>query len=233
MTARRSFYLYASLACALVVFAGFAPTYFLRRLSDLPPLSLRVQIHGAAFTAWMLLFVTQVALLRAARRDFHRQLGVVGAVLAILMLGVGAAAAIDVAGRFETTGFRPHGLAPTAFLAIELGTLLQFAAFVFLAIGFRRRPEAHKRLMLLATITILPPAIARFHLENHGLDIPNIATFVAYLFVVVAVAYDFARTRRTHAVYVWGGLAMLAWMFARVAIGKTDAWQPIARWLID
>jgi hypothetical protein len=39
--------------------------------------------------------------------------------------------------------------------------------------------------------------------------------------------------RRVHPVYLWGGLAMLAWMFLRAAIGKTEAWQPIGRWLID
>ena len=233
MTARRNFYLYMALTFGLVAFAGFAPTYFLRALSDLPPLSIRAHVHGAVFTAWVLLFVAQAALVRADRRDLHRPLGVAGAVLAIAMIGAGVAAVVGVAARFEATGFRPHGLPPAAFLAVQLGMLLQFAAFVALAIGFRHHADVHKRLMLLATISILPPAIARFHLENHGLDIPNISTLVAYLLLVAAAAYDFARARRVHAVYVWGGLAMLAWMFARVAIGRSEAWQPIARWLLD
>lgn len=233
MTARRNFYLYTALTFGLVAFAGFAPTYFLRAFSDLPPLSIRAHVHGAVFTAWVLLFVAQAALVRADRRDLHRRLGVVGAVLAIAMIGAGIAAVVGVAARFEVTGFRPHGLPPPAFLAVQLGMLLQFAAFVALAIGLRRQGDVHKRLMLLATISILPPAVARFHLENHGLDIPNISTLATYLLVVAAAAYDFARARRVHAVYVWGGLAMLAWMFARVAIGRSEAWQPIARWLID
>jgi hypothetical protein len=148
------------------------------------------------------------------------------------MVWAGTAAALGVAARFEVSGFRPHGLTPAAFLAVQLGMLLQFAAFVALAIAFRRQPDVHKRLMVLATISILPPAVARFHLDNY-LDVPNLATLVAYLLVVVAAVYDFARMRRVHGAYVWGGLAMLAWMLMRSAIGKTDAWQPIARWLLD
>jgi hypothetical protein len=233
MTARRNFYLYMSLAFGLVVFVGFAPTYFLRGLSSMPPLSIRAHIHGAVFTAWILLFIAQVALVRADRRDLHRQLGIAGAVLAVLMLAVGAAAAIGVAARFETTGFRPLGLAPSQFLGVQLLELLQFAVLIALAIRFRRQSDVHKRLMLLATITILPSAVARFHLEKHGFDFPYMATLLTYMLIVVAAVYDVARTRRVHAVYVWGGLAMLAWMVLRVEIGKTEAWQPIARWLID
>ena len=149
------------------------------------------------------------------------------------MVWVGTWAALGVVARFEATGFRPHGLTPVAFLAGQLGMVLQFAVLVGLAIAFRRRPDVHKRLMLLATISILPPAVARFHLENHGLGGAYTNTLIAYALVFVAAAFDFARMRRVHAVYIWGGLAMLAWMVARSAIGKTDWWQPIGRWLID
>lgn len=232
MTARSNFYLCLSLACALTAFAGFAPSYFLRSFSDLPPLPMQAHVHGALFTAWVLLFVVQAALVRNDRRNLHRSLGQVGAALALLMVWAGVAAALGVAARFEASGFRPHGLNPAAFLAVQLGMILQFATFVALAIACRRRPDVHKRLMVLATISILPPAVARFHLDNY-VDVPNIATLVAYLLVVVAAFYDFARMRRVHAAYVWGGFAMLAWMLMRSAIGRTDAWQPIARWLID
>jgi hypothetical protein len=233
MTASRPLYIYMSLACAVTAFAGFAPTYFLRGLSDLPPLSLRAHLHGGIFTAWMLLFVAQAALIRAERRDLHRSLGAAGAALAVLMVWVGAWAALGGAARSEATGFHPHGLTPVAFLAVQLGMVLQFAVLVGLAVALRRSPDVHKRLMLLATISILPPAVARLHLENYGLGGAYTNTLVAYLLVVVAASFDFARMRRVHAVYIWGGLAMLAWMVARSAIGKTEWWQPIGRWLID
>jgi hypothetical protein len=232
MTARPNFHLYVAVACAMTAFAAFSPTYFLRGLSDLPPLSTRAHIHGAVFSAWMLLFVAQATLVRADRCDLHRQLGIAGAALAVLMVWAGAAAALGVAVRFEASGFRPHGLTPVAFLAVQLGMLLQFATFIALAIGFRRRADVHKRLMVLATISILPPAIARLHLENYGLTVPHAATLIAYLFVLVAAGHDYARVRRVHPAYLWGGLAMLAWMFLRSELGKTEAWHAIGRWLI-
>lgn len=232
-TAARPFYIYMSLACALTAFAGFAPTYFLRPFSDLPPLSLRAHVHGALFTAWVLLFVTQAALVRADRRDLHRSLGMAGAALAVLMVWAGAWAALGVAVRFEQTGFRPHGLTAVQFLSIQLNMVLQFAVFVGLAIAFRRRPDVHKRLMVLAAISILPPAVARFHLEKYGLGGAYTNTLIAYSLVVVAAAFDLVRTRRVHPAYIWGGLAMIAWMFARLAIGKAEWWQPIGRWLVD
>lgn len=230
--ASRRFYLYMAVACAITVFGGFAPTYFVRGLSDLPPLPPSVHLHGAVFTAWMLLFIGQAALVRADRRDLHRRLGVIGAALALLMVWTGVAATLGVVARFEASGFRPHGLTPLAFLAAQLGMLLQFAALVAVAIWLRRRPDVHKRVMLLATISILPPAVARFHLESYGVTLANVNTLLAYGLVVVAVVRDFVRMRRVHSAYIWGGLAMLAWMYLRVAIGKSDAWQPIGRWLI-
>jgi FtsH-binding integral membrane protein len=232
-TAARPFYVYMSLACAVTAFAGFAPTYFLRSLSDLPPLSLRAHIHGALSTAWMLLFVAQTVLVRADRRDLHRSLGIAGAVLAALVVWAGFWASIGAVVRFEATGFRPHGLTPVAFLSTQLGTVLQFAVLVGLGLVFRRRSDVHKRLMLLATISMLPPAIARLHLENYGVNIHYSSPLVAYVLVVIAAAFDLARLRRVHPVYIWGGPAMLAWMVARSEIGTMDWWQPIGRWLVD
>lgn len=231
--ATRYFYIFMSLACALTAFVGFGRTYFFRGLSELPPLSIRAHLHGAVFSAWMLLFFTQAALVRARQRNLHRRLGIVGAVLAALMVWTGVAAALGVAARFQATGVFPHGLTPIAFLATQLGMVAQFAVLVALAIAFRRRSEVHKRLMVLATISILPPAVARLHLENYGLTIPFASTFVAYLLIVVAVSCDLATTRRVHPAYLWGGVAIFAWMFLRYAIGRTEAWQAMGQWLIS
>src|SRR5437870_683872 len=69
----------------LSAFAGFAPTYFLRGLSDKAPLSPLLHVHGAAFSAWLLLLVTQSTLVAAHRVAWHKRLGIFGAVLAAAM----------------------------------------------------------------------------------------------------------------------------------------------------
>ena len=149
------------------------------------------------------------------------------------MIWVGASAALGVAAKFQVAGIAPHGLTPATFLAIQLAMLLQFAVLVGLAVGFRRRSDIHKRLMLLATISILPPAVARFHLENYGVTGAYASTLLAYPLVVVAAGYDIRKAGRLHPAYLWGGISMLAWMFFRSAIGKTEGWQAIGEHLIN
>lgn len=60
------------LAILLPVFAGFAPSWFPRGMIDsggrpLTPLSPLILVHGAAFTAWNLLFIVQTWLVPARR----------------------------------------------------------------------------------------------------------------------------------------------------------------------
>jgi hypothetical protein len=50
--------------------------------------------HGVVMTTWRVVFAAQVGLVAAGRTDLHRRLGLSGLVLAILVIGVGVAAAI-------------------------------------------------------------------------------------------------------------------------------------------
>lgn len=74
---------YSGMAAAILagVFVGFAPSYYLKGTfrPALPPLSPLVHLHGAAFTCWVLLFVTQAVLVARGRVEVHRRLGVAGA----------------------------------------------------------------------------------------------------------------------------------------------------------
>jgi hypothetical protein len=79
------------------VFVGFAPTYFLRTLSDRPPLPWLVHLHGVLFSTWILLLLVQTTLVAVKRTDLHRLLGVGGGALAVLMIPVGFCVAISAA----------------------------------------------------------------------------------------------------------------------------------------
>jgi hypothetical protein len=116
-------------------------------------------------------------------------------------------------------------------LLFQLGALALFAAFLLLALWQRRRsPTAHQRLMLLATIAILPPALARLPLIGVR---PILALLASLLFVVAGIAYDLRTRGRPHAVYVLGGLALLISAPVRFALSQTSAWHAIARSLIE
>src|SRR5882672_11396865 len=142
-------------AMGLTVFTGFAPTYYLQFFAGGPtatltggPFTALAHVHGALFTAWVLFFVVQTALVASHRVAVHRRLGVAGAVLAAAMILVGTSTAIAAAAR----GAAPVGVDPLAFLAIPIFDMVLFATLVGSALVMRSDKEAHKRLMLLAYI---------------------------------------------------------------------------------
>ena len=221
----RIFYTGMAAAIAATVFAGFAPTYFLKGYFGSPPLSLLVHAHGLAFTAWLLLFFTQTVLVASRRVDLHRKLGVVGAVLAAILVILGVATTIGSIRANHT----PPGIDPRSFLALPFFDMLTFAILVGVGITFRKRPETHKRLMLLATIAMLDAAIGRLP----GVFALGPLAFFAIqdLFVVAGPIYDFASRRRVNAAYLWGGLLILLSQPVRLLVSQTPMWLAFGDWL--
>ena len=222
----RQFFSGMAIAAALTVFAGFAPTYYLRGLSDRPPLSTVLQVHGILFTAWILLFLVQTRLVARKRIAVHRRLGAVGGVLVLLMLAAGYAAAIDSARRGFTP---PGGPPPLVFFIVPIADLVVFAVLAGSAFYTRRRPDTHKRLMLLATIALLTAAIARLPgVLDKG---PLVFFALTDVFILVCFAYDKLTRGRVQPAFLWGGLFLIASHPARLAIGGTSAWLSLAAWL--
>ena len=89
----RLFYTGMALAIAITVFAGFARTYYLRPYFGTPALSPLLNLHGLVFSSWLLLFFIQTVLVAAKRIRVHRRLGIVGAVIAALVVVVGTSTA--------------------------------------------------------------------------------------------------------------------------------------------
>ena len=221
-----------SAMAALIVFtavAGFARTYFLRPVlpaAAQPELTPLIHVHGVLFTGWVLLFLVQVRLVAAKRIDLHRRLGVVGAVLAALMVAVGTLTAVQGVVR----GVAPFGIEPRRFLIVPLFAIGLFAGFVFAGVRARRDSQSHKRLMLLGTIALLPPAIARWVLLL-GLGAP-VVLLISTLFLLPLVAWDLRTQRRLHPVTLWGGLLLVVSGPLRLVLAQTDGWLRISAWLV-
>lgn len=228
----RLFYGGMAVAMGLTVFAGFAATYYLRLLDGGPKVTLTggpftglVHLHGALFTAWVLLFIVQTALVSSRRVAVHRRLGVAGGVLAAAMVAAGTTIAIATAAR----GSAPPGMDPLAFLIIPLFDMVLFSIFVATALTLRRDKEAHKRLMLLAYVSIIVAAVGR---------LPGVLAMgppgffgLSFLFVVAAMIYDFVSRGRVHKAYLWGGALILVSVPVRLAISGTGAWRSLAELL--
>ncbi|MEJ0037848.1 MAG: hypothetical protein WDO68_17535 [Gammaproteobacteria bacterium] len=229
----RRFFSGMAIALLLTVFAGFAPTYYLRGTFGSPPLTPSLWVHGFAFSAWMVLLVIQTSLIAANRIDIHRRLGVGGGALAVLMMVLGAYVAISRTASGEVLS--PPGVSPLAFLTVSLAAIIVFPVLLGSAMGFRKRPDIHKRLVLIATLELVMAAVGR--LPGIFNPLGPIALGVAGLFVVtdlflVPIAvYDWRSRGRLHPATLWGGAFFIISQPLRGMLGTTAAWTSFAAWL--
>lgn len=223
----RRFYVGMAIAIAITVFAGFSRSYFLKSWYGTPELSRLLHVHGLVFTTWVLFFLAQAVLVATGRTYLHRRMGIGGAVLAALVVIVGTAVAIT---RVKTGVSPIPGVPPLAFLAIPFFDMVVFAVLVSTALYFRRRLEAHKRLMTLSMITLLAAPIARL---NFPLLPPGPPTFfgLADLFIVAMLVYDLSTRGKVHPATIWGGLLIVASQPLRLMISGTAPWLAFASWL--
>jgi hypothetical protein len=228
-TARRTrrFYVGMAIAITITVFAGFSRSYFLKSWYGTPELSGLLHVHGLVFTAWVLFFLSQAMLVATGRTYLHRRMGIAGAVLAALVVIVGTAVAIT---RVKTGVSPIPGVPALAFLAIPLFDMVVFAILVSAAIYFRRRLEAHKRLMTLSMISLLAAPIARMTFLPLP---PGPPTFfgLSDLFIVVLLVYDLSTRGKVHPATIWGGLLIVASQPLRLMISGTAPWMSFASWL--
>lgn len=224
----RLFFTGMSVALVITVFAGFSRTYFLRSYFNSQPLVPLLRLHGLVFSSWLALFLTQTTLVAANRTRIHRRLGIAGAVIATLMVLIGSGTAII---RAKIIAVPPGAPSPLVFLTVPLGDMLIFAILVGLAFYFRRRPDVHKRLMLLATIAILPAAVARLPFD-FILRFGPLAFFgLSDLFILPCLIYDVATRGRPHRATVLGGALIIISHPLRLIVGNTHAWLVFASWL--
>jgi uncharacterized membrane protein YozB (DUF420 family) len=222
-------YAWVAFFIPIIVLAGFARSYYLKGLFDTPALpGLLVHLHGLVMTSWVALFVAQVWLVASRRTRVHQRLGVLGALLAALLIVVGYVTAVSAAARGASPG-------PTAlqFLVVPIFDLLVFAILIGTALYYRRRLETHKRLMLLAAVNLLTPAIARIPLHFIETGGPLAFFGLTDLCVLACVAYDTVKHCRLHPVFLWGTLLIIASQPLRLMLAGTDAWIRFATWLVS
>ena len=227
----RLFYTGMTVVFLLLVFAGFARSYYLKPyFSTPPPMTPLLHLHGLLFTSWIVLLFAQTTLVAANQTRVHRRLGVAGGALAGLMVLVGTTTAVVRAKGVEPP---PGSPSPLAFLTIPLGDMLVFALLVGAAFYYRRRVDVHKRLMLLATITLLPAAVARLPFDLFLQGGPLVFFGLPDLFILVILLYDLLTRGRPHRATVLGGLLLVASHPLRLVVGNTQVWLSFATWLTN
>lgn len=225
----RRFYTGMAIAIFLVVFVGFGRSFFLRPLFPEHPSPSEpiFYIHGALFTLWILLFVSQVTLISRGSVQLHRNIGLLGMLLAIAMVILGTMGAVYAAAR--PTGFVGIPVPALSFLAIPLFDMILFPAFVTMAYLERHNPQSHKRWMVLATLNLITAAIARWPIIS---SLGPLAYFgLTDLFVVALAIWDFKSRKKLHRVTLRGGLLLIISHPLRLVVSGTAAWLSFAGWV--
>lgn len=223
---RSRFYVGMSSALLLIVLAGFTPTLYLRAFFNVPEIPVFVFVHGIVLTAWFVGFFLQTALVAVRRTDIHRRLGWVLAGLGVIVLASSTAVTLNMVPRRVALGMdieariaRFSGIVWSDFAA-----LLAFTIFLSTAIALRRHPESHKRLMLLSSISLVAPALARIFLRwpvFAGLDI--VLGLVGQLLFVLALGlYDLVSRKRVHPVTLLGGSFFMGAMLVSIYVIATS-----------
>jgi hypothetical protein len=226
-TAERIFFGSMAVLLCVIVFIGFSPTYFGAGILRAPLPSPILHIHGALFTIWMLLYLVQTALISAHRVAWHRSLGTVAFCLPPLMIMIGVIAALDALNRKVMIG----PLDPAVSLAIPLLGIACFAIVIFASWRTRRKPDSHKRLILLATIGLTEAAFGRFPWAQMGIAPAQGAVTGLGILILFAIGYDLFSLHRIHWSTMWAApLTFVMGAFA-VPIGMTSIWHSFASFL--
>ena len=216
----------AVLLCS-IVFIGFSPTYFRAGMLHAPLPAPILHIHGAVFTLWMLIYLIQSAFISAKRVQWHRSFGAVAFCLPPIMIVLGTIAAINALHRGVSIG----PLDPAVSLAIPLLGIAWFTVLIWAAWQTRRRPDAHKRLVLIATIALSDAALGRFPWDRMGLSPAAGAVISLGIVILFLIAYDLIALRRIHRSTMWAAPITFAVGAFSVPIGMTSGWHAFAHFL--
>ena len=239
---RSRFFLWLAVACAAIAIFGFVPTYWSQIPAGTfvgPPL---LHIHGALSTAWIVFLITQTWLVSAGKIRNHRDWGLAGIALATLVVVVGCAAAI--VGLQERLA-RGEGDTARAFLATPLTAMALFAVFTAAAIACTRRPEWHKRLMLVGSISLVNAAAARFAFlmavgHRPGLRpglvatppelMPTVVGLLLQFIVIAGMIRDKRTTGSIHPAWSVGLAVSVLALVVKVPLSHTAGWLAFADW---
>lgn len=211
----------------IFVLIGFAPTYYLKfAFANNPLPSILVHLHGLLMTTWIALFVTQVFLISSKKIKLHQKLGILGVVLAPMIVIVGWMTGIAAAAR----GSAPPGLPPLAFLIVPFGDMVIFAILFAAAIYYRRKPANHKRLIFLTVLNFLPPALGRFPAPMPS-DSPSFFFGVPDVIAISFLIFDTWKNRQMNMVYLAGTLLLIGSHIIRLTFANSEAWMGFAAWL--
>jgi hypothetical protein len=213
-----SFYFWIALVMAVYVFGGFSLAALQRYLTNdpttMPPV---VHLHGVTFISWMTLLMVQTWLINVGNVTLHRTLGTFGIALGTAVLFAGMLITALGMSRGNPSGPFYYDL-----MYLSLAALVGFGVLFTLAIRQVRNPENHRRLILFATIPLLPPGINRTYQVLGQLDyLPVVATYLTMAAIAAAIVVQDHRAN--------GKLSFASKIGGSIVFGQQLLHWPITR----
>jgi hypothetical protein len=228
-------YFSMSLLIAAVVIYGFSHTIDSNLIHAVPVRPWILYLHATAFSGWVAFFILQSALVRTRNVRAHRTLGWFGVAMGAGMPVLGVATALSMA-RFRFFKFHEAGAPP--FLAIQFWDMICFTSLFVLAIYWRRKPELHRRLILIASCGLTAAAFARFPLASlltQWRPPAAVGYAGADLLILFGVLRDLMVARRAHRIYLYALPILILGQSLAVylAFGMPSYWVKITGWLVQ
>jgi hypothetical protein len=211
----------------VTVWLGFSKTYYAAGLVTAHLPATIIQVHAAAMTLWLLTLIVQISLVSVRKVKLHMAVGLWGFALAVCMIPIGTLAAINALRRdMSPPG---SGLTPQTFFVVPVSALLAFLILAAWSYSVRRKPDQHKRLILLATVPLLDAAIGRFPQTLGIASTPVAQLLLICIFPAVLITYDLVSRRKVLRVTWIGSLLLLVVWVTRIPLAQTAPWQAFAK----
>lgn len=216
---------------AVIAVAGFWRTYFGALFAGHSHAEWLIHLHAAIFMGWIGLVILQSYLAISGRTALHVTVGRIGMIYGVGLIVSGLTFALIMFSR-RVAAVGVDGI-QGGFL-VPLTDMLLFGGFLFGAWRTRKRPELHRRFILLATNTLLVAAVGRAAGGTSSVApgdvIPFLLVWLSPLWI--AMIYDGVRHRRVHAVYAWGAVLLIALRY-RQLLRETETWMAISHWIAE
>lgn len=211
------------------VFVGFGMD-FARYLGEAPTPPLILHVHAAVYVLWLGLVTLQILWVETGNLRRHMQLGWWTVVASVLMVPLGLAAAlVDQVRQASQPDYAPQ------FLALEFEEMFAFSVFMIAGVVYRKRPAAHKRLMLLSAVAISDAGFARIM----KMDVPGqfgwwLQFFWGIFLILVAMAaWDLWRRRRIHPAVLFGAAVLWSGEIVATHLNFSPAWREMMVRLVN
>lgn len=237
-------YVFTALLFVITAIAGFVPTSFglISRVVSgqqaFPPFI--IHFHAASFSLWLLLFLAQATLMYIKKPALHKRLGLISFVLAPCVL----VSMFGIEIYYVNHVLAPADRSPeqimeykrniSDILLIHGVSYLFFPTFYIWAILVHQKDsESHKRLMILATLVLMIPALGRLIgfsqvLPDLGLSVIDARHFYMLLLIVPAVVHDIVKDGMPHRSYLIGLTLIGIWVVAAHYLWGSAWWVETA-----